>query len=74
MKSDLVICIDNEGYEVSLEKRKLYVKIDDPDAERHGQVRVIDESGDDYLFPESFFFAVTLPAAVEEAVLNAAAK
>ncbi len=74
MKSDLVICIENEGYEVSLEKRKLYIKIDDPDTENHGQVRIIDESGDDYLFPESFFVAVTLPATVEEAVLNAAAK
>ena len=45
----LVVCIDNEGYAASLEKRKIYVALRDPSAEKHGLLRVIDESGDDYL-------------------------
>lgn len=49
----LVICVDNSGYEVSLERRKIYVSIPDAKAERLGQVRVIDESGSDYLYPKS---------------------
>ena len=49
------LCINNEGYEASLEPRKFYVAISDPDAESHDQLRVIDESGEDYLFPAEFF-------------------
>ena len=48
-KREFVICIDNHGYEASLEMRKLYEIINDADAEKHGQLRVIDESGEDYL-------------------------
>ena len=48
----LVICLDNSGYEVSLERRKIYVAIPDPRAERLGQIRIVDESGEDYLYPE----------------------
>jgi hypothetical protein len=48
----LVICLDNSGYEVSLERRKIYVAIPDAKAARLGQVRVVDESGEDYLYPE----------------------
>jgi hypothetical protein len=44
-----VICVDNSGYEVSLERRKIYLSIPDAKAESLGQVRVIDESGEDYL-------------------------
>jgi hypothetical protein len=55
----LVICIDNEGYPVSLEKRKIYVALRDPAAEKHGQLRVIDESGEDYLYPKIYFLTVT---------------
>ena len=40
----LVVCIDNEGYPASLEKRKIYIAIPDPDAEKHGLLRVVDES------------------------------
>ena len=49
----LVICIDNSGYEVSLERRKIYLSIPDARAEKLGQLRVIDESGEDYLYPRS---------------------
>ena len=65
------ICIRNAGYLASLELRKLYEVIDDPDAEQDGMIRVIDESGEDYLFPASMFVAAPLPAAVEDAVLHA---
>jgi hypothetical protein len=44
----LVVCVRNQGYAVSLESRKLYVALTDVDAARHGQLRVIDESGEDY--------------------------
>jgi hypothetical protein len=68
----LVVCIDNEGYAASLEKRKIYVALRDPVAEKHGLLRVIDESGDDYLYPKMFFCAIALPQAVKKAVLAAA--
>ena len=47
--------MNNDGYEASLEPRKLYVAIPDRVAEEHRQMRVIDESGEDYLFPASYF-------------------
>jgi hypothetical protein len=47
----MVICILNRGYEVSLEPRKVYEVLRDPDAAKHGQLRVVDESGEDYLYP-----------------------
>ena len=68
----LVVCVKNDGYLASLEKRKIYVALRDAQADRHGLVRVIDESGDDYLFPKSFFRAIALPQAVKKAVLSAA--
>ena len=55
------VCLRNEGYEVSLEKRKIYEVLPDLEAERHDQVRVVDESGEDYLYPESFFAEIELP-------------
>jgi hypothetical protein len=67
----LVVCLNNNGYTASLEKRKLYVMLRDIAAERHGLVRIIDESGDDYLYPKAFFRAIALPQAVRKAVLAA---
>ena len=67
-----VICVDNAGYEVSLERRKIYVSIPDAKAERLGHVRVIDESGKDYLYPKSAFVKATLPQPIRRAVLHAA--
>jgi hypothetical protein len=69
----LVLCLRNKGYEVSLERRKIYQALPDPEAKAHGQLRVIDESGEDYLFPESLFAVVKLPAAIRRAVLASAA-
>ncbi len=68
----LVICVKNEDYPASLEKRKIYEAIPDPVAEKHGQIRVIDESGEDYLFPQEYFIPVSLPKNIEEAVIKAA--
>ncbi len=67
-----VICVNNEDYPASLEKRKMYEAIPDPAAEKHGQIRVIDESGEDYLYPKEYFVPVSLPKNVEEAVIRAA--
>ena len=70
--SRFVICVDNKGYKASLEKRKIYVALSDALALRHGQVRVIDESGEDYLFPKSLFLPITVPASLRKAFLKAA--
>ena len=67
-----VICVNNEGYEVSLEPRKLYVNVPDPDSEKLGLLRVTDESGEDYLFPQTNFVSIELPSPVQKAVLLAA--
>jgi hypothetical protein len=68
----LVVCVKNDGYLASLEKRKIYVALRDAKADEHGLVRVIDESGDDYLYPKILFRAIALPQAVKKAVLSAA--
>ena len=67
----LVICLENAGYEVSLERRKIYVAIPDARAARFGQIRVVDESGEDYLYPEKNFVVADLPQATRRAVLQA---
>jgi len=67
----LVVCVNNEGYKASLEKRKLYVMLRDAGAEKHGLIRVIDESGDDYLYPRTLFRPIALPQSVKKAVLAA---
>ncbi len=61
----------NADYEASLEVRKIYETLPDPAAAGHGQIRVIDESGDDYLFPQEYFISITLPKTAERAVLRA---
>jgi hypothetical protein len=68
----LVVCVKNTGYEASLERRKIYSLLTDPEAKKHKLVRIIDESGEDYLFPEAYFVSVALPPAVRQAVLSAA--
>jgi hypothetical protein len=68
----LVVCIDNEGYATSLEKRKIYVALRDTGAEKHGLLRIIDESGEDYLDPKKSFRSIALPQGVKRAILAAA--
>ncbi|WP_428357559.1 hypothetical protein [Methyloprofundus sp.] len=67
-----VICISNSGYEVSLDVRKLYQLMSDEKAKKHHQLRVIDESGEDYLYPESCFLAVALPENIAQQVAHIA--
>jgi putative heme iron utilization protein len=66
-----VVCVRSTGYEASLEQNKIYVTLHDQHAERHGQLRVIDESGDDYLFSADRFVAIEVPAAVRASLLKA---
>jgi hypothetical protein len=70
-EKSFVVCINNKGYPASLEIRKLYQAIRDERAARIRQVRVIDESGEDYLYPENYFASVRLPQAAERALLRA---
>ena len=58
-----LLCVKNEGYPASLEVRKVYQALPDPVAMTRGFVRVVDESGEDYLYPAEFFVAVDLPQA-----------
>jgi hypothetical protein len=66
-----VVCLKNAGYEVSLEARKIYQVLPDADASKHRQLRVIDESGEDYLYPARYFSPIELPQSVRKAVLAA---
>lgn len=68
--SMLAICIDNAGYEMSLERRKVYAVLPDESAARSDYLRVIDETGEDYLFPASRFILLPVPREVEQAVLS----
>ena len=68
----LVVCVDNSGYEVSLERRKIYVALADAKARKAGLIRVVDESGEDYLYPTESFMPLSLPLPVRRAVLQAA--
>lgn len=70
-KKRFVVCVRNAGYPASLELRKIYQAIPDDDAAAHGLVRVIDESGEDYLYPAKFFKAVDLPQEVATAIRRA---
>ena len=66
MRKHFMICVDNRGYESSLETRKLYEVLPDRRAEKHNQIRVIDESGEDYLYPEKYFAPVRLPSITKD--------
>ena len=56
-----VLCVKNRGFAASLEVRKVYRLRSDPEANAHGLIRVIDESGEDYLYPEKFFVFIDVP-------------
>jgi len=65
------VCLRNDGYQVSLERRKIYQVLADPEAAKHRQIRVIDESGEEYLYPQSFFAPLELPQPIRRALLAA---
>ncbi len=69
--SKYVICVKNKSYQASLELRKIYRTLPDPKAAALHLIRVIDESGEDYLYPSSYFVPVTLPRVTERALAQA---
>ncbi len=70
-KKSFVVCLSNDGYAASLEPRKIYVALRDVEAERNGLLRVVDESGEDYLYSRSHFAALKLPRGLEQALAAA---
>ena len=70
VESQFALCIENEGCK-DLEKRKLYQVLPDETAIQEGYLRVMDESGEDYLYPESHFILVDLPRRAQEALIVA---
>ncbi len=66
------VCINNVDYPASLELHKIYRVLPDEDATADGDVRVVDESGEDYLYPAEYFVFVNLPRSVEKSLLRAA--
>jgi hypothetical protein len=69
---DFVVCVKNDGYEVSLEQRKIYRVLPDDQAATHRMLRVIDESDEDYLYPADFFASISLPQRLVEVLALAA--
>jgi len=65
------VCVDNDGYEASLERNKIYVVLSDKDAESDRDIRIVDESGEDYLFSAARFVLIEVPAAVKASLLKA---
>jgi len=72
VKTRYVICTHNEGYPAALEKRKIYRVMPDPQASAHKLMRVIDESGEDYLYPADWFIPISLSLTVAKALVLAA--
>jgi hypothetical protein len=66
-----LLCVNNDAYPVSLEVRKMYRELPDPAAAAKGFVRVVDESGEDYLYPAAYFVEVELPRSVVNALVKA---
>ncbi len=66
-KQKFVVCIKNDDYPASLEVRKIYRVLPDNHAASHHLVRVIDESGEDYLYPEDYFSPIDVPQAAMKA-------
>jgi hypothetical protein len=66
----LVVCVRNTDYAVSLETRKVYLALSDETATERGLMRIIDESGEDYLYPADYFLQVDFPAAVRDTLMR----
>ncbi|MBP7961263.1 MAG: hypothetical protein KBG20_04500 [Caldilineaceae bacterium] len=67
------VCVKNAGYQVSLDLHKIYRLVDDSTALADGDVRIIDESGEDYLYPADWFIMIDVPQQVEQSLLRVAA-
>jgi hypothetical protein len=70
LSTGFVLCVKNKNYPASLEVRKVYEAIPDSSAAAHRLVRVIDESGEDYLYPEKYFVPLELPASVKRSLVR----
>lgn len=64
------VCIDNRRYEASLERNKIYVVLRDKDAQSDGDIRVLDESGEDYLFSADRFVLIEVPPRISKSLLQ----
>jgi hypothetical protein len=69
-RSRYVLCVRNRGYAASLERRKIYRRLNDPRAGRHGLIRVVDESGQDYLYPSNYFVSIGVPKTARRALTD----
>jgi hypothetical protein len=69
MAKRFVICINNEGLEVSLERNKIYYVLPDKQAEKQSMIRIIDESGEDYLHGINRFIEIAFPKNIEKQLL-----
>ena len=65
------VCIRNDGYPASLERHKMYRVLPDAKAEKHGDLRIVDESGEDYLYPADWFVPIRVPGKVEASLVGA---
>jgi len=70
--TQFAVCINNDGYRASLEIGKLYQVIADTDADSHGYIRIVDESGEDYGYLKTHFFLLHVPQALADALKRAA--
>ncbi len=70
-KAHYVVCLSNRGFRASLVSRRIYRSLSDPEAAKRNLVRVIDESGEDYLYPSRMFVAIDVPVAVEKSFRKA---
>jgi hypothetical protein len=68
---EFVVCINNSDYPASLELHKIYRVIADKEVENEGDIRIVDESGEDYIYPSSYFVPIQVPQTVEESILRA---
>jgi len=66
-EQSFALCVENKECE-DLEKRKVYIVLPDDKAAKEGYLRIIDESGEDYLYPKSYFILVELPREAQDAL------
>ena len=71
-EAEFVVCLKNEGYVASLELHKIYRVLPDPQADKDGDLRIVDESGEDYLYPKDWFVLIDVPEVVEASLLRTA--
>ncbi|HZP02582.1 MAG TPA: hypothetical protein VFD30_20035 [Terriglobia bacterium] len=69
-KRGFVVCVRNDGHDASPELRKIYEVMADVRGSRHKLLRVVDESGEDYLYPEDYFLAISLPQPIQKVLMH----